>query len=88
MVALVNESIPPEFMSFKHIGALNKGVEDYDSPETKAWAGSLEEYHLKTVDGQTELTVNMDIAEEYKDYFTTTWPKALEELKHLSEKNN
>lgn len=88
MVAIIEESIPNEQMSFKHMGAVSKGVEDYDSPETKAWAGSMEEYHLNTVDGQTELVVNMDIAEDYKDYFVTTWPKALAELKALSEKKN
>lgn len=88
MVALIHESIPNEQMSFKHIGAINKGTEDYDSPETKAWAGSMEEYFLKTVDEQTELSVRMDISDEYKDYFITTMPKALQEVKTLSEKKN
>jgi hypothetical protein len=88
MVALIADKVDNELMSLKHIGAINKGVEDYDSPETKAWAGSIEEYRLKTADGQTELTVNMDITEEYKDYFTTTWPKALSVVKDLSEEKN
>jgi len=47
----------------------------------------LENYSLKTQEGKTELVVDMDIAEEYKDYFNTTWPKALEKIKELAEKN-
>lgn len=86
MIALIDESIPNEQMSFKHMGAVSKGKEDYDSPETKAWAGAMEEYFLKTVDGQTELSVRMDINDDYKDYFMSTMPKALQEVKTLSEK--
>ena len=45
----------------------------------------MENYTLKNVNGKTELNVDMDIAEQYKDYFITTWPKALEKVKELAE---
>jgi hypothetical protein len=85
MVATIVENIPGGFMSIKHLGMVKDGVEDLDSPQVKQWAGALENYTLRTVNGKTELTVEMDIAEEYKDYFAKTWPKALEQVKQLSE---
>ena len=85
MVSTIVVKKPNEFMSFKHLGTIKNGIEDFDSPQTKEWAGSLENYTLKTVDGKTELIVDMDIAEEYKDYFLSAWPKALEKVKQLAE---
>lgn len=87
MVSTIVENIPNEFMSIKHLGIVKNGVEDLNSEKAKEWAGSLENYTLKTVNGKTELTVDMDITNEYKDYFQTTWPKALEKVKELAEKN-
>jgi len=85
MVAQIAEKRTNEFMSFRHLGVLKNGVEDLDSEAVKQWAGALENYTLSTVNGQTVLTVEMDMAEEYKDYFVKTWPKALEKVKELSE---
>jgi hypothetical protein len=88
MVALIAENKPNEFMSFKHIGMIEKGVEDTESEKVRQWAGALENYTLRKVNGTTELSVDMDMTEEYKDYFLQTWPKALDKLKELSEKNS
>ena len=87
MVSTIAKKIPNEFMSFKHLGTVKDGVEDFESEQTKEWSGALENYLLKTVNGKTELVVDMDIAEEYKDYFMNTWPKALDKVKELAEKN-
>ena len=87
MVSTIAKKIPNEFMSFKHLGTVKDGVEDFESEQTKEWSGALENYVLKTVNGKTELVVDMDIAEEYKDYFMNTWPKALDKVKELAEKN-
>lgn len=87
MVAVIARKTPNEFMSFKHLGVVKNGVEDFDSEQVKQWAGALENYTLKTIDGKTELVVDMDIAEAYKDYFVKTWPLALEKVKELAEKN-
>lgn len=85
MIATVVENIPNEQMSIRHIGMVNKGVVDYDSAATQAWSGAMEEYWLTTIADQSELTVKTDITEEYKDYFTQAWPKALEVVKTLAE---
>ena len=86
MVATIAESIPNEFMSFKHLGTVKDGIEDYESPETKQWAGALENYTLQTKDGMTELVVDMDINEDYADYFMKTWPQAMDKIKQLAER--
>ena len=87
MVSTIAEKIPNEFMSFKHLGMVKNGVEDVDSEKVKEWNGAEENYTLKPVNGKTELTVEMDLTDEFKDYFRETWPKALKKLKELAEKS-
>ena len=87
MVSTIAENKPNEFMSIKHLGFVKNGVEDTNSEKVKEWAGALENYTLKTINGQTELIVDMDITDEYKDYFEKTWPNALKKLKEMAEKN-
>jgi hypothetical protein len=83
MVSTIAENKPNEFMSIKHLGVVKNGVEDFD----QEWAGGLENYTLKTVNGKTELTVEMDAPDDFKDYFQKTFLKALDKVKELSEKN-
>ncbi|MCW3464188.1 SRPBCC domain-containing protein [Chitinophaga nivalis] len=85
MVAIIAASVPAEFMSFRHIGEIKDGVEDVTSDRVKEWAGAMENYTLKTVNGQTEVTIDIDVAADYKEYFMTTWPKALDTLKAIAE---
>lgn len=86
MVSRVADNVPNEYMSFLHLGEYRNGVEDLDSDAVKKWAGSYENYRLKTMNGGTELSVEMDITEEHKQMFETMWPKALDKLKELAEK--
>jgi len=85
MVSKIVENIPNEYLSIEHLGEVKNGIEDTTSEKVKQWAGAMENYTLKEINGKTELNVDMDIAEEYKDYFLTTWPKALEKIKELAE---
>ena len=85
MVSIVEANKPSEFMSFKHLGDVKNGVEDTDSKEVSQWSGAHENYMLKETGGVTTLTVEMDISDEYKDYFINTFPPALEQVKILSE---
>ena len=87
MVSTIAANRPSEYMSIKHLGFVKDGVEDTESEEVKKWAGAMENYTLKENNGTTELIVDMDIANEYKDYFVNTWPKALEKVKEMAEKN-
>lgn len=85
MVALIETNRPNEVMSFRHIGEIKNGVEDTESPAVKAWAGAEESYYLRTVDGGTELRVEMDLNDEWRDYFMKAWPEALQKIKELAE---
>ena len=86
MVSRIAENKLYEFISIEHLGMINDGVEDTTSEEVKAWAGSLENYTFKEVNGKTTVLVDMDINEEYAEMFSDMWPKALKKLKELSEK--
>jgi hypothetical protein len=72
-------------MSFEHLGEVKDGVIDKDSDKVKQWAGAKENYTLKEASGVTILDIEMDTAEEYKDMFSQMWPKALLNVKELSE---
>ena len=85
MVSKIAANRPNEFMSIEHLGFVKDGIEDTNSEEVKAWAGAHEDYTLKKVNGKTELLVDMDVTDDFKDYFKETWPKALENVKRLSE---
>lgn len=85
MVSRIAENRPNEYMSIEHLGEVKDGVEDTTSERVKGWAGAHENYTLKKVNGKTELSVDMDITDEFKDMFAKIWPKALENVKNLSE---
>ncbi len=85
MVSRIAENRANEYMSIEHLGEIRDGVEDTTSDNVKAWAGSHENYTLKKINGKTELSIDMDITEEFKDMFAKIWPVALENVKRLSE---
>jgi len=82
MYSIITVCKPKEQMIFKHLGEL-KGFKE--QPES-AWSGSLESYSLKEENGAVKLQVSLDSTPEFKDYFTETFPKAMNIVKELSEK--
>lgn len=86
MVSRIRENLPYQYLSIEHIGIVQDGKEDTSSEAVKEWAGALENYTFKEIDGTTEVSVDMDIGEEYEEMFQETWPKALQKLKELAEK--
>lgn len=86
MLSTIAENRPNEYLSIKHLGMIKNGVEDTTSEEVKGWSGAMENYSLKETDGVTEVSVEMDSDPEYKDYFSKTWPKALDKVKEIAEK--
>ena len=87
MVSRIADKVPNEYMSFEHLGMVENGVEDTTSEKVKDWAGAMENYTLKDVSGKTELLIDIDITDDHKDYFMNAWPKALDKVKELAEKN-
>ncbi|HMI02078.1 MAG TPA: SRPBCC domain-containing protein [Pedobacter sp.] len=86
MVAEIAENIPYEFLSIRHLGEIINGKEDTTSDRVKEWAGSTENYTLTEKDGKTEWLTELDITEEFADYFDKTWPRSMEIVKELAEK--
>ncbi|NSL86379.1 SRPBCC family protein [Chitinophaga solisilvae] len=82
MLAIIDENIPNEFMSFRHVGEVKKGVEENASQD---WVNSHENYRLTDNNGKTTLLVEMDITAEWKEYFDKTFPQALAKVKELAE---
>lgn len=80
MFSVIEKKITNEQMTFKHLGEIKDGKE-----ETKDWGGAKESYHLQDSNGGTELTVALDATGEFEEYFSTTFPKALEIVKKISE---
>jgi uncharacterized protein YndB with AHSA1/START domain len=72
-----------EKMVFAHIGGVVKGIEQ--GPD-KTWDGAKEAYHLKVIDGKTQLLTSIDTIEDYRSFFEESFPIALEKVKTLAEK--
>lgn len=85
MSSEIAESRRPEFISIRHLGMVQNGVEDFTSDAVKAWAPSYENYTLEETAGGTRFVMAMDIAPEYKEMFEKMWPEALKKLKVLAE---
>ncbi len=89
MVSRIKENRKYEYVSIKHVGIVYNGEEDTSSQEAKEWAGSLENYTFKDVDGKTELLVDLSsdvVNQEMIEMSEKIWPKALNKLKKLAEK--
>ncbi len=86
MMSRIKENRLHEFISIEHLGMINNGVADTISEEVKKWTPSYENYTFLDKDGGTEVSVDMDIMDEYKTMFEEMWPKGLESLKELAEK--
>ena len=80
MVSKIKENRPYEYVSIEHNGEVKNGKE-----EVTEWSGALENYTFKEIDGKTELLVEMDTIEDYKELFQDIWPKALQRLKEIAE---
>jgi uncharacterized protein YndB with AHSA1/START domain len=86
MVSEIAENIPNEFLSIRHLGMVKNGQEDTTSDEVKEWAGACENYTLTEKDGRTEWLTEMDVTEDFANYFDETWPQAMKAAKELAEK--
>lgn len=86
MSSVIAENRPEEFVSIRHLGMIENGVEDTTSDKVRAWAPAYENYLLADVPGGCKLTVSLDTAPEWEQYMQDTFPKALALLKGLCER--
>ena len=85
MSSEIAESRRPEFISIRHLGVVQNGVEDFTSEAVKTWAPGYENYALEESDGGTRFVVDIDVTAEHKAMFEKIWPDALKKLKALAE---
>ena len=85
MVSRIKDNELYKFISIEHLGEVFEGVEDTTSDRVKVWAGALENYTFVDKNGKTEVLVDLDINEQFKEMFEGMWPKALQKLKSLCE---
>lgn len=86
MYSRVKENRPHEFISIEHLGMITDGVIDTTSEEVKKWTPAFENYTFTPVEGGTEVSIELDSPDEYAPMFEEMWPKALQILKELAEK--
>jgi len=86
----VKENKPYEFVSIENIGMVEEGKEDITSKEATVYAGALENYTLKELNGSTDVLIEQfpvrDIPPDYKKMYQNMWQEALKKLKDLVEK--
>lgn len=85
MVSRIKENRPYEFISIEHLGILKDGIEDTTSELAKQWTPAYENYTLSETAGVTEVSVDIDIVDEYVDFFNEAWPQALAKIKEMAE---
>jgi hypothetical protein len=85
MVSEIAENILNQFVSIRHLGIVKGDTEITSGEEVEAWAGGLENYSFEENNGMTTLTVDIDMVEDYIDYFDRAYPKALNKLKQTIE---
>lgn len=86
MFSRIKENIRHQFISIEHMGIISKGIVDTTGEEAKKWAPSYENYTFKEENGRTELIIEVQVADGYRDMFEEMWPRALQALKTLCEK--
>ena len=82
MYAKIEKLVPNEKMYFLHLGEYKDG----EKQEGTFGEEAIEQYDLVEKGGKTELTVTMNVPEDYIPYFAETFPKALGKVKELAEK--
>lgn len=83
VTSLVATLIPNEYILFKH-KADTKDVGDKTREDQ--WTNGEESYALVEKNGATTLVLKFDVPTELVELMSTSYPKALERVKELSEK--
>ena len=85
MYCTIAKKVADEFMSFKYNGEVKNKIELPVDEKNSDWVGGFENYTLNEFNGITTLQVEMTVTEGMLDYFTKTFPAALENVKKIAE---
>jgi uncharacterized protein YndB with AHSA1/START domain len=78
---------PPAMVMFQHIGEIVDFEEQPLDEASEKWTGSFENYFLNEKEGKTTLVAEVELSPENAAYFGEAFPKGLEKIKELAEKN-
>lgn len=85
MISIVKINEPGERLHLQHVGTISAGGEE-NRDITFEWGDARENYDLlQEEDGITRLRVEMDVADNMRDFFMDAWPRALINLMELAE---
>ncbi|WP_298151614.1 SRPBCC domain-containing protein [Flavobacterium sp.] len=85
LTGIIAEKKPYEKITFRYEGIITNNVEDRESEKAKAIAGSEETYALSEENGNTWLSVSLDIDERYYDDMAMMWEVALQRISELAQ---
>lgn len=80
MISMVEEHIPAKFVSIRHYGFVQGNEEVTEGEMVEKWAGGHENYTFTETNGSTKVTVDIDVINEYLDYFKKIYPESLQLL--------
>ena len=84
VTSLVEKLTPGEFLLLRHqADTQDEGWRERE----KEWTGGEETYTLVDNDDATVLSVAFDVPPEQEEYFQTNYPKAMQQIKLLAEKD-
>jgi uncharacterized protein YndB with AHSA1/START domain len=84
MIGKIAEARPYDFVSITYSGEIMQGKERIYTAE-ELGDGAFENYTFTEKDGGTQVDVDLDVFEAYKDMFEEMWPRALKKLKEITE---
>ena len=83
VTSLVEKLVAGEFLLLRHRADTQ---EEGKREREEQWTGGEESYSLAEKDGTTTLTVAFDVPPELEEEFKVNYPKALERLRELAER--
>ncbi len=86
LVSKIDAHVQAQFVSIMHYGFLDGENEITTGEQVEQWAGGHENYSFNEVNGITTITIDIDVVDDYVDYFNDTYPLALNQLKQMAEK--
>ncbi len=87
LVSKIVKNDPDRHVDIEHQGELKEGVEILEGKEVEMWKGAHEKYTFEEKGADTLLFIDLDSTMEFDEYFTGMWPKALDKLKEICERN-
>lgn len=85
MYSVIEVLKPNKQMSFKHLGSIKNKEEQPLDDASKLWSGATENYYLESNGNVTQLSVKMDVVDEYVGFFNESFPKGLSIIKDNAE---